>query len=290
MTGLDAEFGDGPQQGVGRGNVDRLHIRAAAHQLARPPAAPIQEHRHGAADAAPVERQLLIVEQVLQGRQALALDGVRNLIRQGRRRGAGADTVLERIRLGESDVFGQPQCGPEVRLRLAGKADDEIRRQGDIGPRAAQAVHQPPVSVARVAAVHGGQHAVRPRLHRQVQIRHKLGHVPVRRDQFVVHVGGVRRGVADAVHSLDSRHRPDQTPQSPFAPVRRCPVVTIDVLAEQGDFPHAGGGQAAGLGQNIGHGTRVLGPACIRHHAESAELVAALLHGEEGGGGLDAPG
>ena len=58
-------------------------------------------------------------------------------------------------------------------------------------------------------------------------------------------------------------------------------VVGVDVLAQQRDLAHAVVGEAAGLGLHVGDGPRELGAARVGHDAEGAELVAALLHGQE---------
>ena len=57
----------------------------------------------------------------------------------------------------------------------------------------------------------------------------------------------------------------------------------IDVLAEQGDFAHAGIDQLLRFGNDLGDRAGDFGAARIGHDAEGAELVAAFLHGEEGG-------
>ena len=60
-------------------------------------------------------------------------------------------------------------------------------------------------------------------------------------------------------------------------------MIGVDVLAEQGDLAHARIGKARDLVENGGNRARGLGAAGIRHDAERAELVAALLHSHEGG-------
>ena len=75
--------------------------------------------------------------------------------------------------------------------------------------------------------------------------------------------------------------RRDQPRQRPGAAVGAPAVIGVDVLAEQRDLAHAMIGKAAGLGLHVGDGPRELGAARVGHDAEGAELVAALLHGEE---------
>ena len=105
-----------------------------------------------------------------------------------RRRGAGARRVLEGVCLRVLHLFDQRHCVGELRLSLAGKTDDEIARERQVGPRRADALHQPDVFLRRVPPVHRRQHPVRTRLHRQVQIGHQLLHLAVSGDQVVIHV------------------------------------------------------------------------------------------------------
>jgi hypothetical protein len=62
-----------------------------------------------------------------------------------------------------------------VVLGLAGKADDEVARQADVGPHRAQLAHGALVFEHGVAALHCHQDAVAAVLHRQVQVVHELG-------------------------------------------------------------------------------------------------------------------
>src|SRR5690606_33795306 len=58
-----------------------------------------------------------------------------------------------------------------------------------------------------------------------------------------------------------------------------------DVLAQQGDLLDTLLHEPHGLFINLGDGPRYLHAAGVRDHAERAELVTALLHCQEGGGG-----
>ena len=114
----------------------RLHIGAAAHELAGPLAGAVEQDRHGAADGGFVEGDLLGVEQLLERRQPFGHHRFRHLgiVQAGRRR-AGAGAVFEGVGLGEADIGDQPQGLREIGVALAGEADDEVRRQRQIGPR-----------------------------------------------------------------------------------------------------------------------------------------------------------
>ena len=132
-------------------------------------------------------------------------------------------------------------------------------------------------------AVHQPQDAVRARLHRQVQIGHQGLKIGVGGDKVVPHVVGVAGGVADAIQPRHLGQGVGQARQGPWLSVRPFAVIGVDVLAQQGDLAHAAPGQRPRLLQHLHDRPRPFGAARIGHHAEGAELVAALLHGQEGG-------
>ncbi len=105
-------------------------------------------------------------------------------------------------------------------------------------------------------------------------------------DQIVIHVARMGGHVADAQQARDFGKRADKAPKPPIAPVRSRAVIGIHILAEQRDLPRATGDQAARFRNHGGDGTARFRAAGIGHDAEGAELVTALLHGEEGGDGL----
>ena len=96
-------------------------------------------------------------------------------------------------------------------------------------------------------------------------------------DQVIAHVGGVTCGVADPVQALDLGQPARQAGKPAFS------GVGVDVLTQQGDLAHALGRQVARLGQDRFDRPRPLPATGVRHDAEGAELVAALLHGEKSG-------
>ena len=83
-----------------------------------------------------------------------------------------------------------------------------------------------------VPAVHRLQHPVAPRLHRQVQERHQLRFLAMRRDQVVAHVVRMRGGIADPLEPLDRRQPPHQRRQRRSLAV----AVGVHVLPEQRDL------------------------------------------------------
>ena len=128
-----------------------------------------------------------------------------------------------------------------------------------------------------MAAVHCLEHAVVPRLHRQVQERHQFWNVAVRRDQAVGHVVGVAGGVADPGQTGQVGQFLDQ----PLQPASISVPPGIHILSEQRDFLRPGLDQPFCFGHQITERTRDFGTAGIGHHAIGAELVAAFLHRQE---------
>jgi hypothetical protein len=95
-------------------------------------------------------------------------------------------------------------------------------------------------------------------------------------DQRRVHVARVGGGVAQP---LDAGMTASAS--SSAARPEALAVPGVDVLAEQRDLARALARHAPRLGEDGGGGAAVLGAARVGHHAEGAELVAALLDGEE---------
>ena len=133
-----------------------------------------------------------------------------------------------------------------------------------------------------VAPVHRREDAVRSRLHGEVQVGHQRVEVAMRSDQIVVHVVGMAGRVAQPVDAGDLGQPKQQAPEAPFAPVRTLALPGVDVLAEQRHLAHALGRKPRRLGDDRLDRPRHLGAAGIGNDAEGAELVAALLHGQEG--------
>ena len=159
------------------------------------------------------------------------------------------------------------------------KSDDRARS----GRAARRRSHDPPIVVGGVAPVHGLEHRISARLHREMQERHQLVDAAVRLDQVGGHVAGMRGGVTDAREVVDFGQRPDQSGQAPRPLVGSVAAVSVDVLTEQDDLARAGVDQAARFGEDRRCGARRFRASGVRHHAERAELVAALLDGKERG-------
>ena len=159
------------------------------------------------------------------------------------------------------------------------------------GAAGAQPAHDRLVLERRVAALHRGQHAVRARLHRQVELAHELVDGGVRVDEPGRHLLRVRRRVADAGDAGNLGHVLEQ--RGEVRDLRRVPhrsTVRIHVLPEQRDFTHALVGQVGHLREHVVEWPRDFLAARIRHHAERAVLAAALHDRHERRRAVDARG
>ena len=148
-----------------RGRRDRSPLLALAGALHEHPLPRPHQRRPVRAAEALHERE--------EARQALALDRLGHVVAQPQRRRERARRVLEAEDRHEAHLLHQRKRLREVVLRLAGEADDDVGRQGE-PLRAARALCRRrgalDVLGARVAADHPPEHAVAPRLHRQVHV------------------------------------------------------------------------------------------------------------------------
>ena len=175
----------------------------------------------------------------------------------------------------------------EVVVGLAGEADDDVGRHGEVGHDAAGLGEAGEVALGRVAAVHRGEHAIGAGLQRVVQLRahgRRLGH---RGERLGPHVLGVRRREADPADAVDGADGAQQIgEQRPHAGVGvavatggqlQVAAVAVDVLAEQRDLGDAGRRQLADLADDLVERPGDLDAAHGRHDAEGAAVVAADL-------------
>src|SRR5581483_3764993 len=171
---VDANADDlaGPRRRLPRRERDGPMTGRSTRLLARFPAPAGDEHFESAADQLLVELALdtgLHLEELLE-------TAVRNLLgdrllAQTERGSAGPPRVLEREELTEPCALDELEALPEIGLGLAREPDDEIRRDGDAGPRGAQIRDQPFVVGDHVSATHEPEDPIGAGLHRQVQIR-----------------------------------------------------------------------------------------------------------------------
>ena len=191
-------------------------------------------------------------------------------------RGAGPGRILEGKCHAVAHRLDQIQCGDKIGLGLSRETDDEITRQQDIGTGGANPVDQGQIVRSGMLAVHRLEDAIRPGLHRQVQIGHQLRLCAMGGNQGVIHVVGMRCGIADALKPVDLGQLADQRRQT-----ARRPMPGIHILTQQSDFAHPGGHQIAGFLNDPRCGAADFAATGVGHNAKRTEFVAALLHGQE---------
>ena len=177
----------------------------------------------------------------------------------------------------------------EVRLGLAGKAHNDVGREIHARSRAAQGFDDLQVARPRVGPVHRAQDAVAARLERQVDAFTQLGQPAVGLNQVLGEAPGMGRGESEARQAVDfmealkQLHKRSRAAGGRILLSSRTPAVAGDDLAKQGDLPHAALRQRAAFRHDVVHRARTLVAARLRHDAEGAIHVAALLDGDEGG-------
>ena len=170
-----------------------------------------EQHLAAPADARLVEGQLLRVEQRLEALQPFVHHLARDLsvhLRGGR---AGAGGIFERESLRVVHRVDDPQRLLEIGVGLAGEADDEIARDGDVGPGGADAVDDRADSSPRVwlRFIALSTRSL-PDCTGRWRIGHQLVDFGMGADQAFGHVVGMAGRVADARQSGQRVERADQ--------------------------------------------------------------------------------
>ena len=120
-------------------------------------------------------------------------------------------------------------------------------------------------------------------MHGQMQVADQLRNTGVDLNQPVGKLHRVRSGVAEAINAGNQRGVFDQQRQIRLiAIVGRAPV-SIDVLAQQGNFAHSLRRQRRDFSQNRDQWPADLFATGIGHHAERAIFAASFHDRDEGG-------
>ncbi len=169
----------------------------------------------------------------------------------------------------------------EGRLVLAGKADDDVRREveavGEAGP--------PQERRRVVAPPHGLEDPIVTGLQRDVQVPTDGGRVAKRRNEPLAHVVHLDRGEPEARQTgrgAGLAHEPRQVVARGTIPV------AAEVDAGEDDLPVALFHAARDLSQHtVGRAAPRSSPN-VRDHAERAREAAAVLHLDEGADAVEA--
>ena len=133
------------------------------------------------------------------------------------------------------------------------------------------------VALRGVAAPHGPQHAIAPRLQGQVQLLADLGRLGHGLDRLGPQVLGVRAGEAHAPDALDGTDGTEQIGEQRSS-LRDVATVGVHVLAEQRHLGHAAAGEELHLGHDVVERPADLRAAHGRDDAEGARVVTSGLN------------
>src|SRR5690348_16454402 len=259
----------------------RLQIGRTADDLPGEPTRLVEQHVKGAADAAGIECNPVSFYRLLQPLEPLGLDRLVDLIATFGGRRAGSRRIFEREGACIGDLVDDAQGLVEILFGLAGEADNKIGREGHVGANGAQAVDDREIVGARMPAVHGTENPIGAGLHRQMQLRHQGRQVAMGRDEVVVDVAWMTGRVAQARDARNLGESEEQSSERPRPPVGSDAMIGVDVLPDERDLAHSAVGEMLRLGDDLRRRARDFGAARVGHDAEGAELVAALLHGQE---------
>ena len=168
----------------------------------------------------------------------------------------------------------------KIFFRLAGEADNNVAGEGHAGDLFFRIIDEVHVLRDVVVAVHLLQEAVRPGLHRQMDV---LAQMLLRSNRINELAAGIFRMARHEANLIVAGHLAQKIQQigkvdGVFQPL----AIAVDVLAQEGDFLVALGHQLLELCQNGGRFTAALPPADIRHDAVGAKVIATVHDGQPG--------
>ena len=211
--------------------------------------------------------------------QTLPRGLVRHGVRQLERGRPLARAELEGERVVEPDLAHQRERLLELVVGLAGEADDDVRRDGEVGDGGPQALDDLEILLAGVASQHPLEHPRASALRRQVYV---LAHGPDLRhgrDDAVREVVGVWAGEPHAANPVHGAGRAEQVREVVLAV-----VIRVDRLAKERHLRHAVRNEALRLAHDVGQSTAPLRSPRVRNYAERAPIIAAALDGDERAG------
>ncbi len=152
----------------------------------------------------------------------------------------------------------------------AREADDDVSRQSDLRPRGTQLLNHRKILFARIMAVHLFENFIVARLNRQMQMRHQVLELPIRADQIVGQVFGMRG------HKANARNLQPVEPIKKIGKFRAAAAIGIHVLPQQHDFLNAGIAQAQRFLDDRFRLARALSATDVRNDTVCAEVIAAV--------------
>ena len=237
--------------------------------------AALDEHIKLFADVAAVRRGRKFVLQGYHAVEALYFHCFGHIVGHGAGgEGAGTFGVFKHEGGVEGSFAHQREGLLKVFLRFVVKSGEKVGGDAAVGDAAAYRLDAAEIPLAGVFSVHGLEHAVAPRLHRQVDMLADIGVSGNHFYRVVAHVLGVGGGEAHA--HIESRlgHGGEQRGKIGHGAVGGGVAVAVDVLPQQGHFAKSALPEVGHLAQDALQLAAALAPAGVRHYAVGTEVVA----------------
>ena len=178
---------------------------------------------------------------------------------------------------GEGQLLHEAPRLPELGVRLAGKAGDEVRREVEARVQTHRARRERAVALRHDAAAHPLEDAERARLQRQMKVRDHGARGGGEIDEGLAGLHGLERGEPDPARGrvvFEPRKEVDE-PRSTVVAERR------EVDAREHDLGHAGVSEAPDGIDDVLDAGAALFPAQRGHDAKRAPAFAAVLDLQE---------
>ncbi len=236
------------------------------------------ENRANGPGEAPAVGEREFLSKGEQANHSFMADVLGNLVRHegsGRVASAGVGKAVE---AGEPGLAAEGERFFEIGVRLPGATGDHVGRDGGFGDHRPDAFNRLTKFRRGVATAHGGKGRVTARLQSEMEMRHEPG-VPPQGKELGRHVLGLERAEAHPGDVGRAKNPGNEIvrPKSWF----EFPAPGAELGPGDHDFARARPAGSVDLGNDGGHGARLLAPPRARDDAEGADIVAALLGSNE---------
>ena len=196
---------------------------------------------------------------------------------------AGACAEGENVGVGETHLLDETQSFFKVGLRLAGKADDQICRDGQVGDGGAGIGYQPAKAGDCAAPGHAPQLGVGTGLQREVQVRAQaIGPALPQVEEAVGQLPGFEAAEPQAGDVGLGENSGRQLLEVGAAGARQVPAVGAEMDSSQDCFAVAARDQGLDLLHDISGCPAAALSAQSGNDAEGAPVLAAVLHLDKG--------
>lgn len=251
-----------------RENAGLVLLRAPYPLLGAALGYPLDKHLENLADITPVGLGRKLVLKGNHAVEALYLHLLGHIIRHlARGQCAGTLGVFEHKCRVESRHAHQFERLPEILLAFIVESGKEVGGNAAVGYSLAYSLNTPHVPLAGVLAVHGLQHAVGARLHRQMDVVADIGMRGNDGDGVVRHIFGMRGGEAHAHVGSILGHKGKQPGKiHGFSGRFVSAAVGVDILTQQRDLAEPFLPEVGDLSEYAFNLAAALTAAGIRHN------------------------